>query len=321
MTESTPVTQPTVNESYKKYVPVITFICCLVSVILFIGINLEENLDDWNVYRKWGAPSSTDIFDGSYWGLISSNFLHVDLWHIGFNVYWLWIFGKKIEFESKNAFYVFLILSSAFVSSVIQLSFADSTGIGLSGIGYSLFGYILIKSRTEVAYKDFLDKRTIMLFLLWLVLCICLTQFKLWEVGNAAHVGGLIWGMFLAFISRVSVYKQWVIATVMIAFIVSSIFWNPLSISWLSHEAYELHKNQKADEAIDVYKKILSRDADNEFAKANLKQLEIHKLGEKAFELHKKQKYKEARLIYNEILSLDSNDQWTKDNLKILPVE
>lgn len=321
MTETIQETQPTINDSYKKYVPVITYICCLVSIILFIGINLEDNIEDWDVYKKWGAPASTDIFNGSYWGLISSNFLHVEIWHIAFNLYWLWIFGKKIEFETNKAFYILLILSSALVSSVAQLSFTDSTGIGLSGIGYSLFGFIFIKSKSDDKYKDYLDKKTIRLFLIWLVLCIALTQFKLWEIGNAAHVGGMMWGMLIAFISRFVPYKQWLIGIVMILLVISSIFWNPFSTSWLSHQAFELHKNQKADEAIAVYKKILSRDADNEFAKANLKQLEIVKMQEKAFELHKNRKYNEARQVYNQILSLDSADQWAKDNLQLLPVE
>lgn len=321
MDETVQATQTTINDSYKKFVPVITYICCLVSVILFIGINLEEQLDDWTIYAKWGAPSSTDIFNGSYWGLISSNFLHVEIWHIAFNLYWLWIFGKKIEFESNKGFYVLLILSSAFVSSITQLSFTDSTGIGLSGIGYSLFGYILIKGKSDDAYKAYLDKKTIRLFLIWLVLCIVLTQFKLWEIGNAAHVGGIIWGMLIAFITRFASYKQWLIGVAVILVLTSSLFWNPFSTAWLSHQAYELHKNQKADEAMEVYKKIISRDPDNVFAKANLKQLEIHKLAEKAFEFHKNKKYREARQIYNQLLKFDSTDQWAKDNLNMLPVE
>ncbi len=66
------------DNTFKKYIPVFTAICCLTSIILFIGINLEENLDTWDVYKKWGAPSVTDIFNGDYWGIITSNFLHTE---------------------------------------------------------------------------------------------------------------------------------------------------------------------------------------------------------------------------------------------------
>lgn len=281
MNETIDITLPTTDTSFKKYLPLLTVLCCLTSIILFIGINLEQKSDNWEVYKRWGLPYVTDIFNGSYWGLITSNFLHTELWHIASNLYWLWIFGKKIEFESKRSFYVLLILSSALVSSLSELSFADTTGMGLSGIGYSFFGFILVKSKTTEAYKSCLDKRTIQLFIFWLFLCIILTQTKVWNIGNAAHIGGLLWGMTLAYISKFDNYKQWSIGLLLVTILASSIFWNPFSTSWLSHQAFELHKNQKIDEAIIVYKKILSRDSQNEFAKTNLQQLEIHKLQEK----------------------------------------
>lgn len=320
MTETTENNQSTDN-SFKRYIPVLTSIICVLTVVLFVGINLEGNLDNWEVYKKWGAPSSTDIFNGSYWGLITSNFLHTEIWHLGFNLYWFWVFGKKIEFESTKGLYFFLILSSALVSSTAQLSFSDNTGIGLSGIGYSFFGFIYLKSKTTEVYKNYIDKKTINLFMFWLVLCIVLTQTKAWTVGNAAHIGGLLWGMTIAYISRFQIAKQVIISIVVLGLLTSMIFWTPFSTSYLSNKAYNLHKEQKIDEAISAYKKILDRDANNEFALENLKQLEIHKLSEKAIKFHTEQKYKEAREIYNEILLIDKEYEWAKENLKLLPNE
>jgi membrane associated rhomboid family serine protease len=320
MTKNIDITSP-IDNTFKKYIPILTAMCCVMSIILFIGINSEGKIDNWEIYKKWGAPSATDIYNGSYWGLISSNFLHIAILHIGFNLYWFWIFGKKIEFESDKNYYGLLIFTSALASSIAQLGFSDSTGIGLSGIVYSLFGFILIKSKTTEKYKSYLPKKTIILFILWLPLCIVLTYTKVWRVGNAAHLGGLLWGMTCAYISKFNTRKQWAIGLSLFFILASSIFWNPYSTSWLSHQAYELHKNKKLDEAMLVYKKILERSPDNEWAKANLKILEIHKLEEKAVELHKNQKYNEARQVYNQILSVDPNNEWAKGNLKILPNE
>jgi membrane associated rhomboid family serine protease len=311
----------TTATTFKKYIPILTVIICLISIVLCVGINLESKLDNWGVYKKWGAPSSTDIFNGSYWGLISSNFLHTELWHICFNLYWIWFLGKKIEFESKKPFYAIFVMTSALVSSLSQLSFSDSTGIGLSGIGYSFFGFIYIKSKTTDDYKNYLDKKTVNLFVFWLVLCLVLTQYKVWSVGNAAHIGGLLWGMTLAFISRFQMAIQVSISLILLMFLATMIFWTPYSTSYLSHKAYNLHKDQKVDEAILVYKQILERDAKNEFAKENLKQLEIYQLSEKAIKLQVDQKYKEARQVYNDILLIDKDYEWAKENLKQLPNE
>lgn len=311
----------TIDNTFKKYIPVVTAICCLISIVLFIGINLEGNANNWDVYKKWGAPSVADIFSGDYWGLITSNFLHVEIWHIAFNLYWFWIFGKKIEFETNKGFYVFLILSAGLVSSLAQLAFSDSTGMGLSGIGYALFGYLFVKSKTAEKYKNYLDKNTVNLFLLWLVLCVVLTRTGVWSVGNAAHIGGLLWGGLLAYLSKHEKYIQWMAGFSYIVILIILIIYSPFSTAYLSYQVYELHQNQKADEAIEVYKKILERDPDNEFAKVNLKQLELHQLEQKAFELHTKQKYSEARKLYKQILTIDKDNQWAKENLNKLSSE
>jgi membrane associated rhomboid family serine protease len=309
------------DNTFKKYFPTVTVICCLASIILFVGINFEGDLDNWAVYKKWGGPSMTDIFSGDYWGLITSNFLHVEIWHIAFNLYWLWKFGKKIEFETNKLFYALLIFSSGLVSSLAQLAFSETTGIGLSGIGYALFGYLYVQSKTTIEYKNYLEKSTIKLFIFWLVLCVVLTMTGAWAVGNAAHIGGLLWGVMLAFLCRYTRYVQWVAGFSFVILLVILIFYNPFSTSYLSFQAYDLHKKQRVNEAIEVYKKILKRDPENQFAKVNLKQLDLQQLQEKALDLHKKQKYGEARKLYNQILSLDKDNQWAKENLYILPVE
>ena len=70
-----------------------------------------------------------------------------------------------------------------------------------------------------------------------------------------------------------------------------------------------------------LYRKILKIDPDSEFAKTNLKQIEIHQLQEKAAELHTNQKYQEARQVYNQILSIDQDNEWAKKNMGLLPPE
>ncbi|MBO9561619.1 MAG: rhomboid family intramembrane serine protease [Niastella sp.] len=313
---------PPVDPVFKKYIPIATVIFCAASVVLFLGINLfEDKPFTWEAYRKWGAPSFTEIFEGDYWGLITSNFLHTEVWHIIFNLFWFWFLGKKIEFESNKLFYLLLVLSSALVSSLAQLSFSDASGIGLSGIAYAFFGFVFIKSKSSEAYKNYLDQRSISLFFIWLVACIVITKLGFMNIGNAAHVGGLVWGMLLAYLTRFAAYKQWAGALLFLAVLASSVWWSPFSVSWLSYQAGKLHNDQKLEEAMVIYRKILDRDADNEFAKINLKQLEIYTLSQKAYKLQTDKKFKEAREIYNKILAIDKDNAMAKENLQLLPAE
>jgi GlpG protein len=308
-----------INISIKKYFPIVTALVCAICLVLFIGVNLDGPLD-MKVYKKWGSPSAIDIFNGDLWGLLTSNFLHTELWHIAANLYWFWRFGKKIEFETKKAFYVFFVLSSALVSSLAQLAFSNTTGIGLSGIGYAFFGFIYIRSKTNEEYRNFLERSTINLFLFWLVLCVILTRTGAWNVGNAAHLGGLFWGVLVAYIARYERQLRWSIGFIYLAILSLLIIRGPFSTAYLSYQAYELHTKGNVKEAIEAYKKILKRDPDSEFAKENLKQLELYPLQEKALELHQQGKYHEARQLYDQILKLDKDNEWAKANLSILPI-
>lgn len=42
-----------------------------------------------------------------------------------------------------------------------QLIFADTIGIGFSGIGYALFGLLFVKGKATEEYKNFLDRKAI----------------------------------------------------------------------------------------------------------------------------------------------------------------
>lgn len=320
MEETTNAQQGT-KLTYQKFVPAFTIACGLVCIGLFTGFNLDTKPATWDTYKHWGAPDSLEIFNGSYWGLITCNFLHTEWWHIAFNMYWFWLLGKKIEFESSHFFYGVLIFTSAWVSSVAQLSFGNATGIGLSGIVYAFFGYIFIKSAASETYKQFLDRRTINLFLSWLAIGVLLTRFNMISIGNAAHIAGLLWGMSVAYMSRFAVLKQAAAALVFILVLSSSVFWNPFSTSWYAYQAFQLHKDDKVDEAMIMYQKILDRDATNEFASGNLKMLKIYKQELEAVELTKKGYYDKARKIYNEILTLDRENKYAKEALELLPKE
>ncbi|NII28856.1 rhomboid family intramembrane serine protease [Pseudoflavitalea sp. X16] len=306
---------------FRKYFPLVTAACCLLCVILYVGINFEENKNTWEAYGKWGALSSADIFNGGIWSLFTSAFLHLEVWQIGFNLYWFWVLGKKIEFESGKPFYILLIVTAAFVGSVVQLSFSDSPGIGLAGVDYALFGYIYIKGKLTPEYKDYLNRVAVITLFGWIILCFVLARTNTWNLATGMLIGGLLWGMALAYLSKYNKLTQWALAISLIVVLTSTVFWSPFSTSWLAYRAYNLHQEQKLDEAVRLYKVILERDANNEFAKVNLKQLEVHKLEEQAHELQKKGQLKEARAICEQIIIKDANNTWAREMLEILPAQ
>ncbi len=313
------------QEAYYTYKPWICIFISLVCVILCLGYNFDSSENSWEKYRRWGAPDPYDIWNGELWGLFTANFLHLELWHIASNLYWLGVLGKKVEFESKGPFFILLILSSGIISSLYQLALSGETGIGLSGIVYALFGFILVKSYLDVSYKNFLGRGLVSLFILWLFFCIYLTYKNILQIGNAAHFAGLFWGMVLAYTSSKSNnLARLKIPVFLFALSFSTLYWARWSVGYLSHEAFQLHAEGKLDEASKKYRSILRKDPKNEFALENLKGIKIDSLGHLAFKKHQEGDLTEAARLYRTILAKQAKKEITdfaKENLKMIMVD
>jgi hypothetical protein len=137
---------------------------------------------------------------------------------------------------------------------------------------------LFIQTKISNKYDNFIDKRTINYFIIWLFACIAITYFKIIPIGNAAHFSGFIWGMLIAYLSKFSKPIQIFVFTILLSCSTALLFFNPWSTILLSKDALEKHQKGNLKEAAIVYKKILSIDADNEFAKNNLQIIESDSL-------------------------------------------
>jgi GlpG protein len=73
----------------------------------------------------------------------------------------------------------------------------------MSGVVYGLFGYVFIRSKVDFVSEYFIDRRDVILSVVWLFLC---TTELIGPIANAAHFGGLFiglgWGYVDALLSR-----------------------------------------------------------------------------------------------------------------------
>ena len=141
--------------------------------------------------------ASAEIRRGELWRLVTDIFPHGGTLHLVFNLYWTWIFGTMIEqvlghFKTAALFLLFAVGASA-----LEFAFLHG-GIGLSGVGYGLFGFLWIASRWDDRFRDVVDQRTVVTFLLWFVFCIVATVTNLMPVANLEHGGGLVLGVLTA---------------------------------------------------------------------------------------------------------------------------
>lgn len=200
-----------------------------------------------------------NVWNGRWWTLVTSAFVHHEIWHVAFNVYWLWVLGRVLEEAIGPARWTLFCLSAAFVSSAAQLALSDSTGIGFSGVAYGLFGFMWIARRRWPSFARVVNRDTVLLFLAWFVFCIAATWTGMWAVGNAAHGAGLTYGWLLGAAAAFPRRRAAALAAsgALLAAAVALLFYAPWSPAWLSVRGYRAHVRKEYAEAERCYLRAL----------------------------------------------------------------
>jgi GlpG protein len=251
--------------------PRISQILALACVGVFLGLACEDNPESWTALAKWGFLPADSIWRGAYWSLLSSVFVHLALWHVAFNAYWLWILGNRLEGAIGSLRFLAFVAAAAFLTSAYQLAVSDTTGMGASGVVYAMFGFMWPLRQRFPRFQEVLDRRTVNLFIGWLIGCTVATYLGLWNVGNAAHISGMLFGGIVGGYFIVH-YKPRLMLACLGMFVVLAVVplvWCPWSVTWLSIHAYDAHAAGRYDEALDLYTRILQRDPENAWAYAN----------------------------------------------------
>src|SRR5712691_287592 len=176
--------QPPKVTEFLKY-PVIAGIALLAT-----GVTVA----DWLKMDVTPLVENAMVRHGELWRLGTCIFPHVSALHLIFNVYWLWVFGTLLEEVYGHFKTVALILLFAVGSGAWEFAITVG-GIGLSGVGYGLFGLLWILSRRDDRFRDAIDAKTVQLFVIWFFLCIVTTVTNVMPVANIAHGTGAVLGI------------------------------------------------------------------------------------------------------------------------------
>jgi GlpG protein len=211
-------------------------------------------------FGAWVAPQVNLIWDGRYWALVTSTFVHLAWWHVAFNVYCLWIFGSALERYLGSGMYLLFFLAAAVVSAGMELAFAGETGIGLSGVVFAIVGFLWWRGREVPELATLVNAQVARLFLVWLVFCFVMTVIKVWMVANAAHLGGLLFGVSAAGASRFSSRRALFrfAATGLLAVSLVPLFWSPWLARRVAYEAYVRQTKGDLPAAITGYERCLA---------------------------------------------------------------
>jgi len=138
-------------QSYKRLGVTETLI--IINIIFFIpGLitfitrndflqNYISNIGNMNV----NISALYTINNGAYWQFLTSMFLHGDIFHILFNMYGLYMFGKPVENVMGKSKFLFFYILSGVAANIASYAVFTLTGQSVSLLGASgaLFAVLL----------------------------------------------------------------------------------------------------------------------------------------------------------------------------------
>jgi membrane associated rhomboid family serine protease len=177
----------------------ITTALVVVNVLFFLLLTVTGGpQDSVNLYR-WGAKYGPAIADGEWWRLFLPIFMHIGFLHLFTNSIGLLIFGSMAERLLGGRIYLLIYLVTGVLGNVASFAISPALGAGASGAVFGVIGafglYLLLNRRVmgEVA-------RQTMTSIAFIIVLNLVIGFATSGIDNAAHLGGLIAGMAMAYL-------------------------------------------------------------------------------------------------------------------------
>jgi rhomboid protease GluP len=143
------------------------------------------------------AQTSEAVFQGEYWQLFTSMFVHFGFLHIIFNMFALYYFGRLNETAFSTRSYLMIYLGSGLLGNVVSLYMLPSATLS-GGASGAIFG--LVGSYVAIARKA--SHMGVALLYAVMMLVYSGVGFGGMDVNNFAHVfgfaGGLALGLLLS---------------------------------------------------------------------------------------------------------------------------
>jgi GlpG protein len=159
------------------------------------------------------TPLSPELFakriqEGQLWRLISPIFLHGDLIHLIFNMFWLIFLGTQLEERLPKSRFFALIVILAALSNTAQYTMTGPLFIGFSGVACGMVGFIHTRQKRAPWEAYMLTPATysfVFFFIFALAALSVATFFFEWFLdytipigfANTAHISGLLAGLWL----------------------------------------------------------------------------------------------------------------------------
>ncbi len=186
----------------QKYKP--TYILIIVNIAIYIiGAILTGSIIETGdqIVFLWGQVNLF-VFEGAYWQLFTSIFIHASIFHLAGNMLFLLIFGLRGEEMFSIMEFLGIYFLGVLTGNLLSLvQGAEFISVGASGAIFAMFGAAVIYDRRSVR-QSIIGGLVFAFFLFFINVGP--------QVNILAHLGGLVFGLLLGYIiaSRRKTHEQ-----------------------------------------------------------------------------------------------------------------
>jgi membrane associated rhomboid family serine protease len=188
------------SEETKKIQPVeiITPVYTYLLVICIIAVTITQLSTDPELSKEMAGFDKTAFREKQeYWRILTGGALHGDAFHIFFNAYALFSFGRLVEILSNRTHLAIVFLLSVIGGGLLSLVFLpNGNSVGASGGIVGIIGYLAVYGylRRALLSTDFLKNILINVGIIALI-----GIFVLPDVDNYGLLGGFLTGTIYGF--------------------------------------------------------------------------------------------------------------------------
>ena len=177
--------------------PVLTVTLAIIAITCIVSVTAWLSSDGQLLTRLLWLDKDAVANAGEYWRLWTVTLLHVDAFHLFFNMYALWLAGPIVERWYGRIRFLAFYLACAAAGSAASFVFAgDRPAEGASGAIFGLFGILLAAGRLHHPV-DRQSRALVGQLGMLIVINLGIGFAFAGTIDNAAHIGGLVAGLWL----------------------------------------------------------------------------------------------------------------------------
>lgn len=161
---------------------------------------------DQRVLALFGAKDPAIYLYGEWWRLITAGFLHGGLLHILMNSWVLFDVGAQVEITFGTSRYLVVYLISNITGYLASLYWSPAVeSIGASAAIMGLVGAMIAHSVRDRSSYGVAMRR---MYVRWVVYILLIGLLPIFNIDNAAHIGGLAGGFIIGYAAGVPGFSR-----------------------------------------------------------------------------------------------------------------